>query len=129
VRRAGNRVLSGLVNMMWNADYSDLCYGYNAFWARCLDAFDLDSTTPRPAGVDGRLWGDGFEIETLLTLRAARARLGIVEVASYEHLRLHGESNLNAVTDGLRVLRTIAREWPRKRAAHRAGRKARGLLR
>jgi glycosyltransferase involved in cell wall biosynthesis len=125
LRRLGNRFLNLLVNVLFGTRYTDLCYGYNAFWARCLDAFDLDSTSPAPTGRDGRLWGDGFEIETLLTLRAARARLGIVEVSSYEHLRLHGESNLNAVTDGLRVLRTIAREWPRKRAAHRADRRAR----
>jgi glycosyltransferase involved in cell wall biosynthesis len=118
LRRAGNRCLSLLVNALFGTRYSDLCYGYNAFWARHLDVFGLDSTTPAPAGRrDGRLWGDGFEIETLLNLRAARARLRIVEVPSYEHCRIHGESNLNAMTDGLRVLRTIAREWPRRRTA------------
>ena len=123
LRRAGNRCLSLLVNTLFGTTYSDLCYGYNAFWARHLDVFELDSTSPAPARRrDGRLWGDGFEIETLLNLRAARARLHIVEVSSFEQPRIHGESNLNALTDGLRVLRTIAREWPRRRraAAHRA---------
>jgi glycosyltransferase involved in cell wall biosynthesis len=124
LRRAGNRFLNLLVNILFGTRYTDLCYGYNAYWAHCLDAFELDSTSPAPSGADGRLWGDGFEIETLLTLRAARARLDIVEVPSYEHLRIHGESNLNAVRDGLRVLRTIAREWPRRgfRGARVAGR-------
>ena len=117
LRRVGNRCLSLLVNALFGTRYSDLCYGYNAFWARCLDDFALDSTSPAPVGRDGRLWGDGFEIETLLNLRAARARLRIVEVPSFEHLRIHGQSNLNAWTDGLRVLRTIAREWPRRRRA------------
>ena len=121
LRRAGNRCLNLLVNVLFGTRYSDLCYGYNAFWARHLDVFALDSTSPAPPRGDGRLWGDGFEIETLLNLRAARARLDIVEVSSFEQPRLHGESNLNALTDGLRVLRTIAREWPRRRAAaHRA---------
>ena len=32
-----------------------------------------------------------------------------------EHERLFGESNLNAVRDGLRVLRTIVRERVRRR--------------
>ena len=114
VRRIGNHLLSLLVNTLFRTRYSDLCYGYNAFWAKHLDVFGLDSTTP------GRLWGDGFEIETLLNLRAAKAGLRIVEVPSYEQRRIHGESNLNAVTDGLRVLRTIARELPRHRAARRA---------
>jgi glycosyltransferase involved in cell wall biosynthesis len=121
LRSLGNRCLSLLVNVMFRTRYSDLCYGYNAFWARHLDVFGLDSTSPAPTGRDGRLWGDGFEIETLLNLRAARARLQIVEVASFEQARIHGESNLNAWADGLRVLRTIAREWPRRRraSAHR----------
>jgi glycosyltransferase involved in cell wall biosynthesis len=114
LRRAGNRFLSLLVNVLFGTRYSDLCYGYNAFWARHLEVFGLDSTSPVPARRDGRLWGDGFEIETLLNLRAARARLRIVEVSSFEHLRIHGQSNLNAWTDGIRVLRTIAREWPRR---------------
>ena len=125
LRRAGNRCLSLLVNALFGTRYSDLCYGYNAFWSRHLDVFGLDSTSPRPAGRDGRLWGDGFEIETLLNLRAARARLRIVEVASFEHSRIHGESNLNAVTDGLRVLRTIVREWPRRAVARRAAERTR----
>ncbi|GID26104.1 glycosyltransferase family 2 protein [Paractinoplanes brasiliensis] len=113
LRRAGNLGLSMMVNLLFRTRYSDLCYGYNAFWARHLDVFGLDSTTP----AEGRLWGDGFEIETLLNLRAARARLRIVEVPSFEQQRIHGESNLNAFTDGMRVLRTIAREWPRRRSA------------
>ncbi len=118
LRRLGNRFLNLLVNVLFGTRYSDLCYGYNAFWARHLGVFGLDSTTPAPAGKrDGRLWGDGFEIETLLNLRAARAGLRITEVPSFEQARIHGESNLNALTDGLRVLRTIAREWPRRRPA------------
>jgi glycosyltransferase involved in cell wall biosynthesis len=114
VRRLGNRALNMLVNVLFGTRYTDLCYGYNAFWADCLPAFGLDATTPAPA--DGRkLWGDGFEIETLLTLQAARAGLLVTEVPSFEHNRIHGVSNLNAVSDGLRVLRTIARQRPRRR--------------
>jgi glycosyltransferase involved in cell wall biosynthesis len=113
-RRIGNKGLNLLVNVLFRTRYSDLCYGYNAFWARCLPAFDLDTASPKPQG-DGRLWGDGFEIETLLNLRVARAGLQVVEVPSFEHPRIHGSSNLNTVEDGLRVLRTIAREWPRGR--------------
>jgi len=112
-RQAGNKFLNGLVNLMYGTRYSDLCYGYIAFWAWCVPSFALDTTSPRPSG-DGRLWGDGFEIETLLNLRAARANLRVTEVPSFEHPRIHGASNLNAVKDGIRVLRTIAREWRRR---------------
>jgi glycosyltransferase involved in cell wall biosynthesis len=31
LRRLGNRMLSGLVNMLCGTEYSDLCYGYNVF--------------------------------------------------------------------------------------------------
>ena len=55
--------------------------------------------------------GNGFEIETLINLRAAAAGLAITEVPSYEHARIHGESNLNTFRDGRRVLRTIITEW------------------
>ena len=41
--------------------------------------------------------------------------LRVAEVASVEAARLHGVSNLNAVSDGIRVSRTILREWHRKR--------------
>ena len=61
-------------------------------------------------------WGDGFEIETVINCRFAAAGVDIVEVPSVELLRIHGESNLNAVTDGLRVLRTLFTEWRRSRS-------------
>ena len=32
-RRLGNRILSGLVNLAFGTRYTDLCYGYNAFWS------------------------------------------------------------------------------------------------
>lgn len=116
LRGAGNRVLSFLVNRLCGSRYTDLCYGYNAFWAAtCLPVLDLEWAAPLPE--DGSyLWGDGFEIETLLYLRAAQADLTVVEVPSHERSRLHGVSNLHAPRDGLRVLRTIMVEV---RRAHR----------
>jgi glycosyltransferase involved in cell wall biosynthesis len=106
LRRLGNRVLGMVVNAIFGTSYSDLCYGYNAFWAKHLPVFGLtpDSPGQRP------VWGDGFEIETLLNLRAATAGLAITEVPSFEHDRLHGTSNLNTFRDGKRVLRTILTE-------------------
>jgi glycosyltransferase involved in cell wall biosynthesis len=110
LRRIGNRALSGLVNATHGTRYSDLCYGYNAFWRSCLPAMGLES-----ALTCGQMhWGDGFEVETLINLRIARAGLRVVEVPSYEAERIHGVSNLNALTDGMRVLRTIAAERRRR---------------
>jgi glycosyltransferase involved in cell wall biosynthesis len=112
-RRIGNHGLSGVVNLLFGTRFTDLCYGYNAFWRRVLAGLDLPEVTLRAPADGGKLWGDGFEIEALINVRAARNRLRISEVASVEAPRLHGESNLNAVSDGIRVMRTIIREYRR----------------
>jgi len=110
LRRLGNRVLGMAVNAMFGTRYSDLCYGYNAFWAKHVPVFGLVVDSPGQAPA----WGDGFEIETLLNLRAATEGLAVAEVPSFEHERIHGASNLNTFRDGWRVLRTIVNE--RRRA-------------
>jgi hypothetical protein len=110
LRSLGNRLLMSMVNRSYGTNYSDLCYGFNVFWHKHLPVLKLDATTPPSHDGAGKLWGDGFEIETLIAIRVAIARLAVVEVPSFEHPRIHGASNLSAVSDGLRVLRTILTE-------------------
>jgi glycosyltransferase involved in cell wall biosynthesis len=113
VRSLGNRALNSIVNALYRTHYSDLCYGYNAFWARCLPYLRVDC--------------EGFEVETLINVRIAKAGLVIHEVPSNESRRIHGQSNLRACRDGARVLRTIAaerlstasRRWVVSRLAYR----------
>jgi glycosyltransferase involved in cell wall biosynthesis len=109
LRSLGNRALSNLVNFCYGTRYTDLCYGFNVFWRRITPVLGLDATSPPANGV-GPLWGDGFEVETLINVRVASAGLAVTEVPSFEHPRIHGVSNLNAFRDGLRVLRTILYE-------------------
>ena len=101
MRRMGNSSLRKLVNALYRTRYTDLCYGYFAFWAHCLPNVLPDC--------------DGFEVETLMSIRAATTGLRIVEVPSFEANRLHGESKLHALPDGVRVMRTILRERLRGR--------------
>jgi glycosyltransferase involved in cell wall biosynthesis len=110
LRSLGNRMLSTLVNMRYGTRYSDLCYGFNVFWRRHLHVLRLDATAPGSAENEGRLWGDGFEIEAMIHVRVAAAGLVVAEVPSFEYPRIHGASNLNAFSDGLRVLRVILGE-------------------
>jgi glycosyltransferase involved in cell wall biosynthesis len=119
LRSFGNRVLTKLFNLCYGVQYSDLCYGFNVFWQRHVTALDLDATSPPSAYGDGRLWGDGFEIETLIHIRVAKAGLDVTEIPSFEHSRIHGVSNLSAFSDGVRVLRTILieRRHSRRRSA------------
>lgn len=109
-RRLGNRALNALVNALYHTSYTDLCYGFNAFWARCLPYMRVDC--------------DGFEVETLVNVRIAKAGLTIHEVPSHERDRMYGRSNLHAVRDGTRVLRTIALE---RTSAFRRGRRRASL--
>ncbi len=96
IRRLGNSLLCRLVNGLYETNYTDLCYGYVAFWRRCLPYIHLDV--------------DGFDVETLLNVRVARAGLVVQEVPSYERPRLVGVGNLREFRDGLLILRTIALE-------------------
>jgi glycosyltransferase involved in cell wall biosynthesis len=113
LRKLGNWGLSTIVNVLFGTRYSDLCYGYNAFWRHALPFFDLpDIHASAPSG-KAMLWGDGFEVETLINIRVAGHKLRVAEVPSVEAERIHGASNLNAFTDGKRVLRTIVQEWRR----------------
>jgi glycosyltransferase involved in cell wall biosynthesis len=110
LRSLGNYALTALFNTCYGRNYTDLCYGFNVFWRRHASVLGLDATSPPKSAGDGRLWGDGFEIETLIHVRVARAGLAVTEVPSFEHSRIHGVSNLNAFRDGRRVLRTILTE-------------------
>ena len=105
-RSTGNLGLNLVSNLLMRTRFTDLCYGYNAFWARVLPALNL----PDHAATGTMLWGDGFEIETVLCCRIVAARLAVTEVPSIERKRLFGTSNLNALRDGFRVLRTILTE-------------------
>ncbi len=95
-RYLGNLAFVISVRLLFGGQYSDLCYGYCAFWKRVLPLLKLDS--------------DGFEIETEMNVRALRAGIKVTEVPSFESRRIFGESNLRAIQDGMRVLKTILKE-------------------
>jgi glycosyltransferase involved in cell wall biosynthesis len=116
-RAFGNYLLTNFFNLCYGRNYTDLCYGFNVFWRRHAAVIGLDATSPPPTDGDGRLWGDGFEVETLIHVRVAKAELVVAEVPSFEHPRIHGVSNLNAFSDGRRVLKTILAERHHTRPA------------
>lgn len=95
-RNLGNWGLLRLVRLRFGGKFTDLCYGYNAFWRDVLPYLNLEQAT-------------GFEIETEMNVQALRAGLDVFEVPSKEFPRIHGVSNLRTFPDGWRVLKTIVR--------------------
>ena len=93
IRDLGNRGLLLAANLLFGTRFSELCYGFMAVRRTALPSLDLV--------------GDGFEIETEIVVRAVRAGLRVAEVPSFEYPRRAGESNLNAIRDGLRIVRTL----------------------
>jgi glycosyltransferase involved in cell wall biosynthesis len=118
IRQYGNYWLNRGVNVLYGTRCTDLCYGYNAFRRECLSVIDLQAADPERGSSTEMLWGDGFEVETFINIRIAKAGLRVAEVPSFERSRRYGTSNLNAMPDGIRVLRTIHAE--RKLGARRA---------
>jgi hypothetical protein len=94
-RRLGNGVFIFLVNTLFKGKYTDLCYGYNAFWRRSYEKLNIES--------------DGFEIETELNVKVLKEGLRVAEVPSHETRRANGTSNLHAFRDGKRIIKTILR--------------------
>jgi glycosyltransferase involved in cell wall biosynthesis len=131
LRHAGNTALTRLANVVHHTHWTDMCYGYFGFWRDVLPRLEIgsDRLTTRALAYELALearrgvkspntklvYGHGFEIETALFLRAARAGCDIAEIPSRELPRLTGESNLRTFRDGARVLSAIAREWSRRR--------------
>ncbi len=97
-RRWGNAFFVLSVNLLFGATFTDLCYGYHAFWKYCLDSIELPDA-------------NGFEIDTVLYVGALRKRLRIMEVPSFEGFRFYGVGKLKTIPDGFRVLLSIVRGW------------------
>jgi glycosyltransferase involved in cell wall biosynthesis len=127
LRQFGNFCLNKIVNLLYGTRYTDLCYGYNAFRRECLSVMGLSASEVPGSDATTMLWGDGFEVETLINVRIAKAGLHVAEVPSFEHDRHFGSSNLNAFSDGIRVLRTIhaERKWGARKSTTHAARSRR----
>ncbi len=96
-RKFGNRMFVTLVNLMYGAQYTDLCYGYRAFKREALEKLHCTSK--------------GFEIETEQSIRLKKAGLKVKEVPSFEASRKNGDSNLNSIRDGWKIFNIIIREY------------------
>lgn len=93
--RAGNRLLSGLVQWFFGYQFSDMLSGYKIFSRRFVKSFPAES--------------QGFEIETELTIHALELRMPCTELPTRYGVRPEGSSSkLSTWRDGLRILLLIS---------------------
>jgi hypothetical protein len=92
--RFGNRMLTGLVQVIFGKQFNDMLSGYRVFSRRFVKSF------PAISG--------GFEIETELTVHALELRMKTTEVPTRYKDRPEGStSKLNTIRDGIRILKMI----------------------
>jgi len=95
-RKIGNKTFVFMVNALWGMNYSDMCYGYRSFKKSVVKKLNLST--------------DGFGIETEISIKAAKKKLKVLEIPSFEKARLHGRGKLRTFSDGFKILSTIIKE-------------------
>ncbi len=92
----GNRLFSGIFRSLFRATYTDVLSGYRVLSRRFVKSFPSRAR--------------GFEIEIEMSAHAALLRLPVAEVATQYAARAQGgESKLNTVSDGARILMRMFR--------------------
>ena len=92
----GNKVVRGLINLLFKNNVRDIMTGYRAF------SFGFVKTFP--------VLSKGFEIETEMTIHALDKKLAMENVVVGYRDRPEGSvSKLNTYSDGFKVIKTIGR--------------------
>lgn len=90
----GNRLLTGLVQLVFSRRFGDMLSGYRVFSRRYVKSFPAMSK--------------GFEIETELTVHALELRMPTAEIeTAYRARPENSTSKLSTWRDGFRILRMI----------------------
>lgn len=92
--RAGNRLISWLIRVLFRAQLGDVLSGYRALSRTCVDLV--------------RVRRAGFEVETEMTLQALAKRLRVAEMpVRYARRPPGSESKLDTWSDGFLIARCI----------------------
>lgn len=92
----GNVLVRKLINSLFKSNVKDIMTGYRAF------SYDFVKTFP--------ILSKGFEIETEMTIHALDKNMGLKEIpVDYRDRPAGSYSKLNTFSDGIKVLKTIAR--------------------
>lgn len=92
----GNRLVRGLINMLFKSKIKDIMTGYRAF------SYTFVKTLP--------ILSKGFEIETEMSIHSLDKNLKLIEIPVQYRDRPSGSvSKLNTYFDGFKVIKTIIR--------------------
>tara|TARA_Y100000310_G_scaffold267551_1_gene279589 strand:+ start:640 stop:1305 length:666 start_codon:yes stop_codon:yes gene_type:complete len=100
LRKLGNKSFVFLVNLFWKMNYSDLCYGYRSFNRNAIKKLNLESKE--------------FAIETEISIKAAKKKLKVLEIPSFEKKRKSGKGKLKTFKHGREISKRIITELFRK---------------
>lgn len=93
LHNSGNKLVRHLINRLWQVNIHDIMTGYRAFSRKFVKLMPVMS--------------EGFEIETEMTIHALDKRFTIVEKPIEYSDRKEGNSKLNTIKDGYRILKII----------------------
>ncbi|MFC1906665.1 glycosyltransferase family 2 protein [Chloroflexota bacterium] len=96
LRRFGNKLFVWMTNILYGTEYTDLCAGLNAFWARIFPKLDPEGTSA--------LW------EPTINIRLKKRKLKVIEVPQRDNGRIAGRCEADPLRQGLRILRIIIEE-------------------
>lgn len=95
IRYAGNMIFTGLLRLMHGVKISDSLFLYVAAHRKVFEALPMTST--------------GFDYCIEFPIRAHKMGFTYTEVPSFEKARVAGDSKVNAMSDGVMILRTMLR--------------------
>lgn len=100
----GNRLFTGIVNLLFRARYTDVLVGFRAFRRQQALKLNLDAA--------------GLSWPCQSSVRFARARLRVTEIPANEPHRIGGERKMRPFKTGWEIVKLILRDfagfWPPK---------------
>ena len=91
----GNKLISKLIQLLYNTDITDSQAGFRAFRREALKVMEIDTKE--------------YEVETEMLLKALKSGLRIKEVPVIREPRFAGKTGFKRIRNGLRILHTILR--------------------
>ncbi len=104
----GNSLFTSLVNLLYNVHYTDVMGIYRAYKKELIYTLDLDKDSSY--AVPEKMFRTNISWEPLLSVRAAKRKLKILDIPADEPARLGGERKLQVFKWGAAYLFQIIRD-------------------